>query len=569
MNDLSNLLFRPTLDEPAGEWLEKNIYLSREVSPNNPGKLDLSRQPWMRGILEAVVNPRVREINLLMGAQNGKSLCLQLSWMLLAMFYPSPCLISLADDDLTNRFVKQRLLPLILSNNEWSKNLQFAASGTHSVSDTLEYAGMRTFFTGSRSASKLSSFPAKYLILDEVSKFQGQGTKEAHPLLLVKERVKSFPSHKMLMASTPNVIEDPYYQEYLHSSQSHYWMPCPHCGEFFEFEFSTKNIVWDNSGSFHSIRNTARYLCPHCQGEIWDKDKAEIMSKGEWRSRSNWDEDSGHMGFHLNSLYSPFVSFGDVAIEFVKASKSIIKREALKNFYNSWLALPWEDEALNTSEADIRGLVKHEVLKGEIPIDTDYLVLGMDCGVHKQHWVVSAVCQDGRVQVVDWGVIPAYNSRHGYGPNKLLEDLKYSRDGEDYFIDVGFIDAGYSTQSVYEECLMNRTPDYLRPCKGTTGNRGSWGINRTTYDEELKLNTYDRDTLHSYAYDLIKDGKVILPMEASIDKDFLHQMSGQKLVMDKKGKWSWKDIEEDHFYDAFLLTIYSSWQFRAPDRDTE
>jgi hypothetical protein len=39
--------------------------------------------------------------------------------------------------------------------------------------------------------------------------------------------------------------------------------------------------------------------------------------------------------------------------------------------------------------------------------------------------------------------------------------------------------------------------------------------------------------------------------------------------MDKKGKWSWKDIEEDHFYDAFLLTIYSSWQFRAPDRDTE
>ena len=115
MDDLSNLLFRPTLDEPAGEWLEKNIYLSREVSPNNPGKLDLSRQPWMRGILEAVVNPRVREINLLMGAQNGKSLCLQLSWMLLAMFYPSPCLISLADDDLTNRFVKQRLLPLILS----------------------------------------------------------------------------------------------------------------------------------------------------------------------------------------------------------------------------------------------------------------------------------------------------------------------------------------------------------------------------------------------------------------------------------------------------------------------
>ena len=75
---------------------------------------------------------------------------------------------------------------------------------------------------------------------------------------------------------------------------------------------------------------------------------------------------------------------------------------------------------------------------------------------------MSAVCEDGRVEVVDWGVIPAYNSRYGYGPNKLLDDLKYQKDGEDYFIDVAFIDAGYSTQSVYEECLMNATPDYLQ-----------------------------------------------------------------------------------------------------------
>jgi hypothetical protein len=67
---------------------------------------------------------------------------------------------------------------------------------------------------------------------------------------------------------------------------------------------------------------------------------------------------------------------------------------------------------------------------------------------------------------------------------------------------------------------------------------------------------------------LIKDGKVILPMEAGLDKEFLHQMSGQKLVMDKKGKWSWKpDIPDDHFYDAFLLTVYSTWQFRAPSSE--
>lgn len=518
----------------------------------------------MKDILQAVVNPKIREINLLCGAQSGKSLCLQLSWMLLAMFYPAPCLISLADDDLTSRFVKQRLVPLIMSNHEWSKNMRFATSGTHSISDTIEYAGQRTFFTGSGSAAKLSSFPAKYLILDEVSKFQSRGTREAHPLLLVKERVKSFPSHKMLMASTPNVTEDPFYQEYLHSSQSHYWMPCPHCGEYIRFEFSTQNLSWDKSGSFQSVRQTAHYICEHCKGEIYDKDKIPMMQKGEWRNREGWDEESGHLGFHLNSMYSPFVSFGDVVIEFLKSSKSVIKREAMKNFYNSWLAEPWEEHALSSTEADIRGLIKQDKLRGEVPADTDYLVLGMDCGVHKQHYVVSAVCFDGRVQVIDWGVIPAYNSRYGYGPNKLLDDLLYRKTGQEepYQVDIGFIDAGYSTQSVYEECIMNRTPNYLRPCKGVTSKRGTWAVNATTYDEELKLNTYDRDALHSYAYDLIKEGKVELPQEVGEDKDFVSQMSGQKLVCDKKGNWHWAELPEDHFYDAWLLTVYSLWQFR-------
>lgn len=48
MSDLSHLLFRPTLDQSAADWLENHIYLPREVSPNAPGRLDLSRQHWMR-----------------------------------------------------------------------------------------------------------------------------------------------------------------------------------------------------------------------------------------------------------------------------------------------------------------------------------------------------------------------------------------------------------------------------------------------------------------------------------------------------------------------------------------
>jgi hypothetical protein len=42
------------------------------------------------------------------------------------------------------------------------------------------------------------------------------------------------------------------------------------------------------------------------------------MQRGEWR-KEKADHARGHLGYHLNSLYSPFVSFGEVAVEFVKA----------------------------------------------------------------------------------------------------------------------------------------------------------------------------------------------------------------------------------------------------------
>ena len=116
MNNYSKLLYKDTLDTEAAEWLENNIYLPREVSPNSPGQLNLTAQPWMREILESVADPRTKEVNLVMGAQTGKTTILLLSWMLLSKFYPNPCLIGLSTDPLADRLVKRRLLPLIKAN---------------------------------------------------------------------------------------------------------------------------------------------------------------------------------------------------------------------------------------------------------------------------------------------------------------------------------------------------------------------------------------------------------------------------------------------------------------------
>ena len=71
-----------------------------------------------------------------------------------------------------------------------------------------------------------------------------------------------------------------------------------------------------------------------------------LIGDGHWIAENPDAPPPGHHGFHLSSFYSPFVSFGDIAVEFVKAQASVIKSEALRKFTNSWLAEPWEEQAL-------------------------------------------------------------------------------------------------------------------------------------------------------------------------------------------------------------------------------
>ena len=48
----------------------------------------------------------------------------------------------------------------------------------------------------------------------------------------------------------------------------------------------------------------------------------------------------------MNTLYSPFTRFSDVAREFMRSKDD---PELLHNFVNSWLAEPWEDTKLKTN----------------------------------------------------------------------------------------------------------------------------------------------------------------------------------------------------------------------------
>jgi phage terminase large subunit GpA-like protein len=549
--DFSHLLYKETLDIPAADWLEQNIYFDNNVSPNSPGNLDLSRQPWAKEILDSAMDPRTNELNLVMGAQTGKTTLLMLIWLLKAKFDPSPALIALSTDPLCDRLIKRRLIPLLKCNPWYGDQLPAENRGQESM---ILFPGAPTFYTGARTADKLASMPASLLLLDEVSKWAKGSVKEAHPLFLVKERVKSFATHLIVAASTPSEEEEIFWTEYLHSSQSHYYMPCPHCGEMIKFEFSEETVQWEK-GTLETIRDTACYVCPKCKGKINDSQKEEMMQRGEWRKERE-NHVPGHLGFHLNSLYSPFVRFGDAAVEFVKANASIMRAEALRNFTNSWLGLPYKVQEKETSAQDILACVDNTRQQCEIPEDTAFVVCGVDCGQDASHYAISAITFDGRINVVDWGTLQSFTSYNGeYGVQKLVEDWEDS--SGKWKIDVAYIDSGYSTQQVYLECL-NAPYGKLNPIKGSNC-QGVWSRRQLTNVSDLDLYLFNDHAIKMTMMSYWRDKTITLPTQATYDKEFIKGLSGQTLIRDKKtGKYSFKSLKADHYHDAVKACVLSS-----------
>lgn len=556
-----DLLTRPVTNDPVA-WLEQNIYLDNYVSANSPGQLSLARQPWAHQIIRDIYNPAVKHVTMAMGAQTGKSLLVQLAYMLLCWFQPQPSIIAFPDDDLAARFVKGRLKPLIQCNPAFAAKLPpYQRVGQAGM---LYMDSMQTFYTGCRSPQKLSSMPAAYLFLDEAAKLVKVKASEAHPYFLLRERVKSFPLHKIIETSTPASFTDPFWQSFQASSQQHYWMPCPHCGDYMQFLFNAECIRW--TGTTHEeIIKTCRIHCPSCGGPIDDNMRREMMEEGEWRA-DNANPAKGHVGYHLNSLYSCWKSIGEVACEYVDASHSNIKAEALHNFYNSWLALPWEDYQTKVTDEDVRKLVNPNLLRGICPADMEYLVCGVDPGQTDHHYVVTAVCTGGTLKVVDWGKIQSISSQKGqHGIEWLLNNNEYTFNGQPYKVDVCYCDAGYNTNAVYDACRDSALPGLIRPSKGTTS-PGAWGRS-VVKTNDLDLYTYSDFSLKVDVYgNKFRTGEVMLPRDA--DREFMSQLSGQTLVTTSGGQRKWKKVTNDHYGDALKLAELSVYVESSDNPDT-
>jgi len=111
-----------------------------------------------------------------------------------------------------------------------------------------------------------------------------------------------------------------------------------------------------------------------------------MLRKGKWIADEQLNYKPKVVGYRLNTLYSPWVSFAEVAKEFLKSKDD---PTSLMNFVNSWLGEPWKSKS---SEVKAKAVLdkKTDIPHGIVPHETLILTAGVDRQQGYFYWVVRA-----------------------------------------------------------------------------------------------------------------------------------------------------------------------------------
>lgn len=443
---------RPPEHLSVSKWAEKYRMLDAKSSAM-PGRWRNDVTPYLIGIMDEFNNRETEEIILCKPTQFGGSEALNNIIGYIISQDPAPTMVVYPSEQLAKSIAENRIKPMIALSEELKKRYD-----PKSASLEMQFDGMYLALTGSNSPANLSSKPIKYLLMDEVDKYPDAAGKEADPIKLARERVKAFYNSKIYMTSTPTTKEGHIWKaKETADIEKHYLVPCPHCGEYIELFFSNIKFPDEPGMSYADRAEFAVYICQKCGRAIRDGDKLKMLRRGEWRTVRHSTQYARKVAFWINTLYSPFVRWSQIAKEFLFSKD---QPEEFQNFTNSWLAEPWEDSALKTS-ADLVMERQTKLSQFIVPEWAELLTAGVDVQESSLYWTIRA-----------WGkFLTSQNIAHGQALSfqeiDRIMNLEYKKeDGTAFLVKLCLIDSGDQTDMVYDFCLEHA--DWALPVKGSS-----------------------------------------------------------------------------------------------------
>ena len=539
-------VLKPPEKLTVSEWADKYRILS-ELDSASPGKWRTSKTPYLQKVMDCFNDTAVHDITFCAGSQLGKTAAEQNMIGYAITQDPGPMMIVYPTEKLAKFTSEKRLQPMFTLTP--SINDKFRLRESKDLE--LTFDGMYIALVGANSPSDLSSRPVRYIFFDEIDKFPAWSGSEASPLELAEERTKTFYNAKKVKVSTPTLESGYIWQGWLNADvQYRYYVPCPHCGEMQQLEF--KQIKWPEEADINLARDSAWYECKFCHERIDNRQKTQMLRDGEWRAEKKQSGKAHKVAFHLSSLYSPWLTFGDVAAKFLSSRDT---PSLLMNFINSWLAEPWVDKS-SRMQSDVVMEKQLPYDRGRVPADAQLITCGVDVqldhfwysvrawGPHLTSWLVDY----GRLET--WTDVETVINRDYPDVNGVLRN-----------INLACVDSGYNTDEVYEFCAQHM--DVTVPSKGSaTALKSRYNV--TVIDRVkgfgMRLYTFDPNQLKSF----IASRMSIDPgsqgswnVYRDIDREYCDQICAEQLVekKDKKGRitTSWEKISShaaNHLLDC-------------------
>lgn len=489
----------PTLT--VSKWADEFRILSS--SSAEPGKWKNSRSPYMVEIMDALSDKRTTQIVMKTSAQIGKTELINNCIGYYMSQDPCSMLMVQPTQGMAESWVKERLNPM-LDDCPIFKDLLTENNLTHK-----SFIGGFLAIGYAKSPSTLSSRPIRIVFFDEVDRYDLNINKEGDPINQGLSRTKTFTiDKKSILVSTPKIKGssriDILYND---TDQRIYKVPCPCCNDFHFLKFD--DIKFNPTDPLDAV-----WVCPSCANKVDHKHKKQMLTDGKWSSQQPF---SGKAGFHINELYSPWVTWGEVAKSYLDAKKS---EEIMQTWVNLSMGMSYEPKSQKIDRNTLASL-KQDYDKNDLPSGILWISAGVDT-------------QNDRFEVDIWGFGMGNESWH------ILTDIilgdpqdPSTRDNLDAFlfkkfkvnnrgelpISSAFIDSGGGRTKAVYDFVRGKSRRKIYAIKGASSSN--------PYDNEIEI--YKQGWSKKYKTSLINlhVSKLKLQFYQALKKSLADEVSSQ------------------------------------------
>jgi len=330
---------RPPDRRPVWQWLEDNVEIGNDSAA--PGPFRILNAPHTKRIYELLADHSVREIIVACAAQTGKSVAGMCAVVWAMSEDPGPCMWHTDTDPNAEKFLRDRLLPMIHSCPSLASQI------TRQAKKQITFLNGPLYLSGTGSRGKVASDPIRWHFMDEVAKW-GKGM-----LNRAIKRTASFWNAKRVMMSTPENEGDEFDQKWKDGTREYWFFPCENCGTTNQLLWG--QMKWNTNDTTHpkdhwdwdELTKTIRFECKKCGHPHRDvpQTRWHICDKGgfvatnpkapKWRVSLNW-----------SALLPPLRPWIDSVREFLEANevlKTTGNIEPMRVWQTETMGLPWED----------------------------------------------------------------------------------------------------------------------------------------------------------------------------------------------------------------------------------